>query len=94
MGVYVYGLEIIDVVAILVALAGQLSSRTATFYIVNSNSSGPIVRGYTETTVVDSPVRFFRSQIQSLGIWVRFELIPEGANPPGPPTRHVIGPPL
>ena len=46
-----------------------------------------LVRGYTETKVVNRAVKLFWHQVGKLGISVWFELIPSDFNPPDAPTK-------
>ena len=84
---YIYGLEMLAIVAIILVLGEQLRNKNVTIYIDNSNARDALVRGYTDTKAVDKMVQIFWAHVQRLGISVWFELIPSGVNPADTPTR-------
>ena len=75
------------IVGILLSLGEKLRNKTVVFYIDNSNCRDALFRGYDDTRAVDSLVRIFRAQINRIGIFARFELIPSDSNPSDAPTR-------
>ena len=84
---YIYGLEMLAIVGILLSLGGKLRNKTVVFYIDNSNCRDAHVSGYTETNVIDSLVQIFQAQINRRGIYAWFELIPSDPNPFDAPIR-------
>ena len=84
---YIYGLEMLAIVGIRLSLGGKLRNKTVVFYIDNSNCRDALFRGYTDAKVIDSLVQIFWAQINRLGIFLRFELIPSDSSPADTPTR-------
>ena len=89
---YIYGLEMLAVVGILLFLGAGLRNKTVVFYIDNSNCRDALARGYTNTKVIDSLVQIFLAQVNRLGIFAWFELTPSDPNPSDAPTRFVLLP--
>ena len=79
-------------VGILLSLCEELRNKTVGFYIDNSNCRDALVRGYTDTTAIDSLVHFFWAEINRVGISAWFELIPSDSNPSDAPTRFASPP--
>ena len=86
-GQRIYGLEVIAIIAIFLALGEQLRNKNVAVYIDNSNARDALARGYTETKAVDQTVQLFRAHARRLGSSERFELIPSGVNPADTTTR-------
>ena len=66
----------IAIVGILLSLVGKLRNKTVVSHIDYANCRGALVRGYTNTKVIDSLVQISWAQINRLGIFAWFELIP------------------
>ena len=64
--VYIYGLEILAIVAIVLSLGESIINKNIMFYIDNRNAMGALVKGYTDSPAVDIPIRMFWTWIQSL----------------------------
>ena len=58
-----------------------------TFYIDNSKCRGALVRGYTETKIINRTVQICWDQVRRLNIHAWFELIPSDFNPADAPER-------
>ena len=84
---YIYGLEMIAIVATVLVLGEKLRGKNVTFYIDNSNCRDALVRGQTDTKVIDNLVKLFWAHVQRLEIYCWFEVIPSGLNPADAPTR-------
>ena len=84
---YIYGLEMLAILATIFLEGGFLRWKNVTFYIDNSNCRDALVRGYTETKIIDRTVKLFWPQVGKLGISVWSELVPSGFNPADAPTR-------
>ena len=89
---YIYGLEMIAIAATVLVLGERLRGKNVTFYIDSSNCRDALVRGKTDTKVIDNLVKLFWAHIQRLGINAWFEVIPSGLNPADAPTRDSPSP--
>ena len=72
--------------AVIFAEADFLRGNVA-FYIDNSNCRDSLVRGFTETKIINRMVQLFWAQIRRLNISAWFELVASDFNPPDAPTR-------
>ena len=71
-----------------ISLEGEfLRGRNVTFYIDNSVCRDALVRGYTETKIIDRMLKLFWAHVGKLGISVWPALIPSGYIPADAPTR-------
>ena len=83
----IYGLEILAILAKLVASAAFLWGGDVTFYIDNSNCANALVSVCTKTTAVGRMVKLFWPQIQKIGISAWFELASSDLNTVDATTR-------
>ena len=75
-------------------LRGRFPQRgNIAFYVDNSNSRDALVRGYTETKVINRMVKPFWHQVGELGISAWFEITPSDFNPADAPTGAAPLPP-
>ena len=71
---YIYGLDMLAILATILLEGGFLRGKNVTFYSDNSNCRDALVRGYTETEIIDRMVKLFWPHVGKLGISVWFEL--------------------
>ena len=86
---YIFGLELLAVVATVFFLRDFLRGKNVIFYVDNSNTKDALVRGYSNTPVINTLVQIFWAFAQSIGAWFWFEQVPSGRNIADLPTRGV-----
>ena len=85
----IYGLEMIAVIATMFVLRKFLSGRNVIFYVDNLNTKDSLVKGYSDSPVIDRLIEILWAFVQSSGAWVWIEHAPGTRNIAGRPTRGV-----
>ena len=86
-GSYIYGLEMLAILAIICFLWEHLRNKNITLYIDNSNARDALVKGHSKTIVINRMVQIFWGLVQAHGCSVWLELVPSGLNISDLPTR-------
>ena len=85
---YIYGLEMLAIIATLMKCRTILRGRNVVFYIDNTNAKDALVKGFSPTPVINRLIQLFWAIIQVEGIWAWFEWVPSGVNVGDLPTRN------
>ena len=81
----IYGLEMLAVIATIFALRDCIAGRKVTIYVGDSNTKDALVNGYSNSPIIDNPVKIFWAFAQSSGAWVWIEHVPGIRNIAGLP---------
>ena len=85
---YIYGLEMLAIIATLMKCRTILRGRNVVFYIDNTNAKDALVKGFPPNPAINRLIQLFRAIVQVEGIWAWFERAPSGVNVGGLPTRN------
>ena len=72
---YIYGLEMLAVLATIYILGEFLRNKNVVIYVDNSNTKDALVKGFSPTKVISRMIQIFRAAIQRNGTWVWIEQI-------------------
>ena len=86
---YIYGLEMLAVLAILMAKNNGLEGRTATFYIDNNNALQALVKNSGNPIEIQALAALIWHRIRDLGIIPWFERVPSKRNIADHHTRNI-----
>ena len=84
---YIYGLEMLAIIAVVYILGEYLKNKNIVFYVDNSNSKDALVKGFSPTPVINRMTQLFWARMQKLGARAWIEYIPSGKNICDLPTR-------
>ena len=84
---YIYGLEMLAIIATVYILGDFLRNKNVVFYVDNSNAKDALVKGFSPTRIINRMVRIFWACMQRNGIWAWIEQIESEKNISDLPTR-------
>lgn len=79
----------LDILATFLRVGLLLIGKSVTLYVDNSNWRDALMRGSSDTGIVQKMVQIFWRMARDLGISVWTEYVPSGINISDLPTRHV-----
>ena len=86
---YIYGLEMLAILAILMTEGEDLRGRSVTFYIDNNNALTALIKNSATPTAIQALTALIWHRIRELDIFPWFERVPSKRNIADLPTRHV-----
>ena len=86
---YIYGLEMLAILATLMAEGDDLRGKTVTFYIDNDNALVALIKNSATPTAIQALTALIWHRIRELDIFPWFERVPSKRNIADLPTRHV-----
>ena len=86
---YIYGLEMLAVIATIYLLGEFLRNKNVVIYVDNTNTKDALVKGFSPTRVINRMIQIFWASIQRNGIWVWIEHVGSTKNISDLPTRGV-----
>ena len=85
---YIYGLEMLAIIAVVYILGEYLENKNIVFYVDNSNSKDALVKGFSPTVAINRMTQLFWARMQKLGARAWVEYISSGKNIRDLPTRR------
>ena len=89
---YIYGLEVLAVLAILLEKSNELRNKSVTFYIDNNNALSALIKNAANPPEIQAMVGLIWHRIRDLRITPWFERVPSKRNIADLPTRGRIIP--
>ena len=86
---YIYGLEMLAILATLMERGDDIRNQSVTFYIDNNNALSAILKNSAKPLAIRAMTGLIWHRIQELNITPRFERVPSKRNIADLPTRHV-----
>ena len=89
---FIYGLELLALLALLMEKGNDIRGKSVTFYIDNDNALHALVKNASEPTVIQGMVALIWHRLRDLRITPWFERVPSKRNVADLPTRGVTIP--
>ena len=86
---YIYGLEMLTILATLMERGDDIRNQSVTFYIDNNNALLAILKNSAKPVAIQAMTGLIWHRIQELNITPWFERVPSKRNIADLPTRHV-----